>query len=411
MTATPEYTEMEAYFTEKGLTVPILFQRFASDVTRNRDTLAWQLGQQPAEWPFSVTVPHAVDNAAFAQPFTPYFSVRPVLYEPWDDIDDEYGEAVLEMKLVSSDLLLDFRVSERVQVLKGGGNSWGGNHPESDWYPFWNEAMEDFEKYAARNDLLSQFSKSTESVTPSFAVKFDPANRLIITIPIEADAHPLVTTYVDGPPALGEFLLDDEIDAQGAPDGDDDLIDFLDANGLEWPPYVDDFCRFIRRDEIGVGWHLPGGPDFVAMDDYMQNTFIRSLDAGISPQLALNHAGHGINSYGLNLRMQIGPVLLVVQYGWGGVYMDTAETRDQWNAGMAALEDFFTELDPTPDIYAKPVPREIEVAIRFSTFRGSTVLVRDESGDFTKFELPERATLREVLDLALEHQEDTWGLF
>ncbi len=38
--------------------------------------------------------------------------------------------------------------------------------------------------------------------------------------------------------------------------------------------------------------------------------------------LALSHAGHGLNSYGLNLVVARGPVAAFVQHGYGGAFME-----------------------------------------------------------------------------------------
>jgi hypothetical protein len=204
---------------------------------------------------------------------------------------------------------------------------------------------------------------------------------------------------------------DDEDDLESDTIDEDDFLEFLDSNGLDEPPYFADYHQFIERDESGFGWRLPGGPDIPAFADYMQDSFRTALENPISPQLALNHDGHGINSYGLNLRLQLGAVLIVAQYGWGGGYMDVNEQRKAWNEGMEALHDFFDEIDLNVDIFAKPEPREIGVAIRYSEFRGSEAQVRDKSGEWAAVDLAERLTLRQVLKRVLTKRDDSWGLF
>jgi hypothetical protein len=204
---------------------------------------------------------------------------------------------------------------------------------------------------------------------------------------------------------------DDEDDLESDTIDEDDFLEFLDSNGLDEPPYFADYHQFIERDESGFGWRLPGGPDIPTFADYMQDSFRTALENPISPQLALNHDGHGINSYGLNLRLQLGAVLIVAQYGWGGGYMDVNEQRKAWNEGMEALHDFFDEIDLNVDIFAKPEPREIGVAIRYSEFRGSEAQVRDKSGEWAAVDLAERLTLRQVLKRVLKKRAHSWGLF
>jgi hypothetical protein len=43
--------------------------------------------------------------------------------------------------------------------------------------------------------------------------------------------------------------------------------------------------------------------------------------------LALSHAGHGINSYAINYQLVAGPLALMTQASFGGLFMDAAEAR------------------------------------------------------------------------------------
>lgn len=55
------------------------------------------------------------------------------------------------------------------------------------------------------------------------------------------------------------------------------------------------------------------------------------------PLFALSHAGHGINSYGLNLVTSGGPVAAFVQHGYGGAYADPVRDRIDINATYSRL--------------------------------------------------------------------------
>jgi hypothetical protein len=59
------------------------------------------------------------------------------------------------------------------------------------------------------------------------------------------------------------------------------------------------------------------------------------VDSG--PLFALAHAGHGINSYGLNLVTTGGPVAVFVQHGYGGAYTDPVRSLIDINATYARL--------------------------------------------------------------------------
>lgn len=189
----------------------------------------------------------------------------------------------------------------------------------------------------------------------------------------------------------------------------DDLFEFMDRRKLEVPHYAYELSRFLVPESRGKGWRHVDGPDITPLDDYRQRSFELAQANPISPHFALNFAGHGVNSYSLNTRMIIGPVLMVVQYGWGGVYMDQGEQRAKWNDGMEALEEFFDEIDMTINIFEPPSKRDLEVAIRYSDMRGSEVLIANGDGKLVHSPSSQGSTLAEVLTSALKHQQPSWG--
>lgn len=73
------------------------------------------------------------------------------------------------------------------------------------------------------------------------------------------------------------------------------------------------------------------------------------LDNG--PLFALCHAGHGMNSYGLNLVTARGPIGAFVQHGWGGVYTDALQAVFRVNQTYARLHQLFDRIaDPKADL-------------------------------------------------------------
>lgn len=58
------------------------------------------------------------------------------------------------------------------------------------------------------------------------------------------------------------------------------------------------------------------------------------LGGVVADHVTISHGGHGINSYALTWRMAYGPLAMVVQDGWGGVYMGSAA-----NGRLAELFD------------------------------------------------------------------------
>lgn len=55
------------------------------------------------------------------------------------------------------------------------------------------------------------------------------------------------------------------------------------------------------------------------------------------PFFALAHAGHGWNSYGLNLVTSAGPIAAYVQHGWDGMFMDPVRSRIAINITYSRL--------------------------------------------------------------------------
>jgi len=79
-----------------------------------------------------------------------------------------------------------------------------------------------------------------------------------------------------------------------------------------------------------AAWPLP----FV---DYMFTEAARMLLGPVPQQLAITHAGHGINSYALNLRVAVGPVAVMGQVGWGGVY-GGSDDDERWRVLVEGVD-------------------------------------------------------------------------
>jgi len=91
---------------------------------------------------------------------------------------------------------------------------------------------------------------------------------------------------------------------------------------------------------------------------------------------ALCHAGHGINSYGLNLVTAHGPIGVFTQHGWGGVYMDPLQSLFRINQTYSRLHALFTRV-------AEP-EAELRWVLLLSQFRGMAGIV-----DLLKYRLTE----------------------
>jgi hypothetical protein len=217
-----DYQEMTEFFKERGLTVPSLFERFAESVVQEPGMSRWRVGESPAAWPFPSPGESGDSAPDTSGPFTNFVSVGFTLYEPWDEIDDEYGDAVIDLRLVTRGLLMEFRTSEGHNVLKGGGNSWNWNE-DSEWIPFWNEATSDLNAFATKVDLFAQFENLTEVFTPENNFCFDSTRNSISNVIFHDGAQRVIdSTYLDGPPGLGDLLWDNYGDASDRDDIDED---------------------------------------------------------------------------------------------------------------------------------------------------------------------------------------------
>jgi len=75
---------------------------------------------------------------------------------------------------------------------------------------------------------------------------------------------------------------------------------------------------------------------------------------------AVSHAGHGINSYGLNVYIVTQHIAIFVQHGWGGVYNDPAENH----ATIARTYILLREL-----LSATKTPAKTRAVLMYSDFR------------------------------------------
>jgi len=104
------------------------------------------------------------------------------------------------------------------------------------------------------------------------------------------------------------------------------------------------------------------------MDMYMFDRYVDEALAGpVDDYLAISHAGHGVNSYGLNYHLVCGPLALFTQNSWGGVYTDPAESR----AGVAATLRFAAELVASAERHrlAERERSRAQLVVAFSDFR------------------------------------------
>jgi hypothetical protein len=91
-------------------------------------------------------------------------------------------------------------------------------------------------------------------------------------------------------------------------------------------------------------WLLASQPHPEAYMDYARDS-LPSLRVPTPDQIAISHAGHGINSYALNFRLALGPLALLVQQSWGGVYGDSAAEAQAWGDLVGRVSSLIESLD------------------------------------------------------------------
>jgi len=75
---------------------------------------------------------------------------------------------------------------------------------------------------------------------------------------------------------------------------------------------------------------------------------------------AVSHAGHGVNSYGLNVYIVTQDLAIFIQHGWGGVYVDPAKEHGVIARTYLLLREL---------LEAAKVPAERRAVLMYSDFR------------------------------------------
>lgn len=113
------------------------------------------------------------------------------------------------------------------------------------------------------------------------------------------------------------------------------FYDYYEAAGLKLPDIPADLRDRLREWSF---WFLATQPEPLPIDDYLMET-VDVLRSPVADQFALSHAGHGVNSYSLNLRLAIGDLAMLVQVAWGGAYGDASIDGAKWNDTMLYVSE------------------------------------------------------------------------
>jgi hypothetical protein len=149
--------------------------------------------------------------------------------------------------------------------------------------------------------------------------------------------------------------------------GYDDLVRTFREWELATPPVPAELRPRLRRPDDLPLWTTR---DIDPMEMYFLRTYPGEVFQGpVDDYLAVSHAGHGINSYGLNVHLVLGPLAVFAQDGFGGVYMDAARCREEIAATMEGLGRLLDRL-PTPREGVPGIDRS-RIVLLWSGFRGN----------------------------------------
>jgi len=122
-------------------------------------------------------------------------------------------------------------------------------------------------------------------------------------------------------------------------------------------------------------WSTRPTEDSLAM--YMHSEpIVDFLKGGVEPYFAISHAGHGMNSYALNLALVQDRISVFLQFGFGGAYTARVASRLEIANAFMLLERLLG--------YAEASSEGDAVVVTFSNLRGGAgVFVRSDGSDQT----------------------------
>ncbi len=148
--------------------------------------------------------------------------------------------------------------------------------------------------------------------------------------------------------------------------GYDDLVATLLKEQLALPPVPGPFQPDLKGRGPWVWSTRPIDP----MDMYMFDRYVDEALAGPVDDYLISHAGHGVNSYGLNYHAAYGPLALFTQNGWGGVYTDPVESQARVAATFRLAADIIAISESHRS--ANHERSRVQLVVAFSDFRSAS---------------------------------------
>jgi hypothetical protein len=138
--------------------------------------------------------------------------------------------------------------------------------------------------------------------------------------------------------------------------------------GLPMPPIPEPLAGEIQQREQ---WLWSTRPDITAFAMYeFRDHLIESLTLPVSDYWAAGFAGHGVNSYSMNLFVVHGSIALFLQERWAGVYMDENHQRSLIESEFILISRLLDQAGARNN--ATLAPGKGRLVIAASGFRGNT---------------------------------------
>ena len=143
--------------------------------------------------------------------------------------------------------------------------------------------------------------------------------------------------------------------------GYDDMLLTLAESNLGTPPIPKKLRARISRTAPWV-WATRS---IQSSEMYMFRSYIDEFfQQPVEDYAAVSHAGHGSNSYGINLHLVYGPLAIFAQDGWGGVYMNAQECAESVAETFRLAGQLLRRVEDARNCQGKLV-------ILWSSFRGN----------------------------------------
>jgi hypothetical protein len=153
----------------------------------------------------------------------------------------------------------------------------------------------------------------------------------------------------------------------GAMSAANEMRELFEAEGLIAPPVPAALEPSVVEQEPWVYTTR----DIDPMGMYMFGPYIlEAVTKPLDDYFAVSHAGHGVNSYGLNYHLVYGPIALFAQTAWGGVYVDAERSAGQVRKQLSLCANLITAVEASTDRLPHSPARLIVVE---SDFHGRAV--------------------------------------